>query len=398
MALLDLNDLNVPAWAIDMVHFENTSSFVGGWTHRMETPAFFESWPHAAAMAAAPHDPVYHAEGSPWVHTLMVMRELLESQMYHAAKEAEQLILRLAVLYHDVAKPITVKVEYDEDLKIDRIRNPMHAPIGARIAYRDICAAGFPEYVAKMVYLLIYWHQRPGHMSLSNPEDTHRFVEFVEDAGWGWWQKLIGFCCADTLGRTCPGQDESVAHLYDILRNYGSGEHTLKAGLAADGHWAFEDASHRLGYLATPRKRAVQDGPMPYNPRGYDGAAVVLMGQGYENGPLPDSLDGHFRTYARVHLSADENGKIHGPRAERLLKDGYRVLVTIPFCKVEDRAGLMLSLRRTGHMIIAMMCEAPDESWPLGDPFQKREAHYAFSKDCAKNVAVKDVIHLFDPQ
>ena len=129
-----------------------------------------------------------------------------------------------------------------------------------------------------------------------------------------------------------------------------------------------------------------------------DGAAVVLMGQGYENGPLPDSLDGHFRTYARVHLSADENGKIHGPRAERLLKDGYRVLVTIPFCKVEDRAGLMLSLRRTGHMIIAMMCEAPDESWPLGDPFQKREAHYAFSKDCAKNVAVKDVIHLFDPQ
>jgi len=80
------------------------------------------------AMQDCPQDPIFHAEGDVGIHTQMVVDALENLAAFDALDEGEQLLLRLAALLHDIAKPACT-------LKTDdgHIRAPKHAVIGEKI-------------------------------------------------------------------------------------------------------------------------------------------------------------------------------------------------------------------------------------------------------------------------
>lgn len=87
-------------------------------------------FPWAEPMIGCPHDPVYHAEGDPWVHTCLVAKALQSGDGFADLPAERREILRLAAWFHDIAKPMTTVIEWDEAQQRDRVRQPGHAPLG----------------------------------------------------------------------------------------------------------------------------------------------------------------------------------------------------------------------------------------------------------------------------
>lgn len=134
------------------------------------------AFPWAAAMIGCPHDPVYHSEGDPWTHTAMVADALERSEGFADLDATRQEVLRLAVWFHDVAKPMTTVVEWDDALQRTRVRQPGHAPLGAKIAWAALVDAGYDPLIARDVHALVFWHQRPTHM----PEQKNMLLRVIE--------------------------------------------------------------------------------------------------------------------------------------------------------------------------------------------------------------------------
>jgi predicted kinase len=148
---------------------------------------------HKAEMAACMQDPVYHAEGDVWTHTKMVLAQL---------PEAANLISRLTALYHDVAKPATRLVEFDNDLGRERITHPRHARKGAQVAWFDLWLQGVDLDTRLAVYWQIVWHQAVFHL-WTKPDMLKSALHYACD---GNWQDLINFAKADNAGRISPNQ------------------------------------------------------------------------------------------------------------------------------------------------------------------------------------------------
>ncbi|RYF63485.1 MAG: HDIG domain-containing protein, partial [Comamonadaceae bacterium] len=95
-----------------------------------------EAFPQLRLAATTPQDPVYHAEGDVWTHTCMVVRALLAAPAYAQLHRADQEVVFLAALLHDIAKCSTTVI----DEATGRIGQPGHSKKGAidaRIALWD---------------------------------------------------------------------------------------------------------------------------------------------------------------------------------------------------------------------------------------------------------------------
>src|SRR5262249_1328872 len=57
------------------------------------------------ALEACPQDPEHHGEGNVFIHTRMVLDELVRSPAFCAQSPEHQAMLFMAALLHDVAKP-----------------------------------------------------------------------------------------------------------------------------------------------------------------------------------------------------------------------------------------------------------------------------------------------------
>jgi hypothetical protein len=58
-------------------------------------------FPWFQAMDACAHDPVHHAEGSPWEHTARVVEALEADPTFRAMRPERQEVLRVAAWSHD---------------------------------------------------------------------------------------------------------------------------------------------------------------------------------------------------------------------------------------------------------------------------------------------------------
>lgn len=101
----------------------------------MESGLMAEILPEMLEMVGenAVQDPIWHPEGSAWVHTLMVLAE--------AAKEEEKSFeFMLGVFLHDIAKPRTMskREEVLDGVTVIRVSNRGHAEVGAEMA-KAIC-------------------------------------------------------------------------------------------------------------------------------------------------------------------------------------------------------------------------------------------------------------------
>ena len=190
--------------------------------NKVEPSSFHHVFPWAEAMIDCPHDPIYHAEGDPWIHTKMVVDELINSSEYQKMSPRRQTILRLASWLHDIAKPATTEIYLDEN-QDKRVRQPRHAPLGADMAYQALIDAQADIGMARDVYALIFWHMRPSFM-LYQKNMQHRAIQYSIDAGDGCWNELLTLCRADNRGRISnkPKDNPNKLDLLQIeLKNIG---------------------------------------------------------------------------------------------------------------------------------------------------------------------------------
>ena len=162
--------------------------------------ACLAAFPQLELAKTTPQNPVYHAEGDVWTHTMMVVESLLAMPDYQQATRAQQEIVFLAALLHDVAKCSTTVI----DPVTGAIGQPGHSRKGAldaRIALWDV---EVPFAAREEICRLINVHQVPFFaLEQSRRGVTPEFT--VRELSWQVDIRLLAMLAeADIRGRICP--------------------------------------------------------------------------------------------------------------------------------------------------------------------------------------------------
>lgn len=205
--------------------------------------AAFPALEHAKT---TPQSPSYHREGNVWIHTKLVVEELLELKGYLAATREEQEILFLAALLHDIAKYSTTVV----DPVTGAIGQPGHSRRGAIDARIALWDAGVPFAVREAICRLISVHQVPFHAfeqrASRGPDDQHKSKtpEFrVRELSWQMDLRLLTMLAeADMRGRICDDSSKALDNVA-LFRELAAEE-----GCYGQPR-AFADAHTRVSYF-----------------------------------------------------------------------------------------------------------------------------------------------------
>lgn len=149
--------------------------------------------PELAALEGLEQGPFHDRDA--WKHTLAVVRGVPK----------EDLVLRLAALFHDVAKPLTQTVESD-----GRIRFLGHERVGASLAEKVLRRLKYSNDVVREVGLLVRHHMRPGAAhKWSKPAVRRLMRDLGESLG-----RLLELAKADREAHA-PGADVSSLALLE---------------------------------------------------------------------------------------------------------------------------------------------------------------------------------------
>lgn len=205
------------------------------------------AFPWFGEMDACPHDPVHHAEGSPWEHTARVVEALEADEAFRTMSPDRREVLRVAAWAHDIGKPATTVIE-EEGGRV-RVRQPGHAALGARMIWQHLIDAGEPVRFARDVHALVAWHMRPAHLVDQGPAQTlNKAIRFSIEAGEGGWPELIALCEADQNGRISLSGGDKLIPLQLLRIALEEMRETYQVDLLA-GPWPFGSASSRLRFL-----------------------------------------------------------------------------------------------------------------------------------------------------
>lgn len=97
-----------------------------------ESGAFAELIPELLKMKDTPQPPQFHSEGDVWAHTRLALSQLTSLAFCEEFQTEFNAEVALAVLLHDVAKPVTIKTPERDGT--DRIRFDNHDHVGAAMA------------------------------------------------------------------------------------------------------------------------------------------------------------------------------------------------------------------------------------------------------------------------
>ena len=110
-------------------------------------------FPELQAMVDCPQDPTWHPEGDVWTHTLHCLDAFAKKRM---GEEWEDLVVGLAVLCHDIGKPLTTKIGED-----GRIRSPKHEPLGEELTRNFLSRMTNQNDLIEQVVPLVRRHLAP---------------------------------------------------------------------------------------------------------------------------------------------------------------------------------------------------------------------------------------------
>lgn len=128
--------------------------------HLLKTSGFIKDiWPELDKMDETDHAKEYHPEGNVWVHTLETFRY----------RKKPELILSLALLLHDIGKPLA---ETSGARRFDK-----HAEIGATEARRFLSRLGFKQSTIDSVCFLVRNHMMPAALPRLPYSITHEKLE-----------------------------------------------------------------------------------------------------------------------------------------------------------------------------------------------------------------------------
>lgn len=175
----------------------------------LDPSTLFEEVEALRALRGAAQDPVFHAEGDVAIHTERVVEALQNLGAFRALSKVERVVVALACLLHDVAKPTTMA-----ELGDGRISHPGHARKGARMARRLLWQAGVDVAVREAVCGLIRLHELPFYLIES--EDPERRA--IRASVLARCDLLSIVARADVLGRAC----EEGARLLDNVELFAA--------------------------------------------------------------------------------------------------------------------------------------------------------------------------------
>ena len=229
-----------------------------------------EVFPWFQEMNACPHDPVHHAEGSPWEHTARVVEALEEDPRFRRMRPDRQEVLRVAAWAHDIGKPATTVIE-EEGGQV-RVRQPGHAGLGARMIWQHLIDKEVPVRFARDVHALVAWHMRPSHMVDEGPERTlNRAIRFSIEAGGGDRSELLSLCEADQNGRSSLSGADRLLPLRLLRIALDEVRETHQVDLLA-GPWPFASAASRLRF----RRGDVKTSPW-FTPPDPTGSRITVL-------------------------------------------------------------------------------------------------------------------------
>ncbi|MGM9970701.1 MAG: AAA family ATPase [Anaeroplasma sp.] len=157
-------------------------------------------------------DPKWHKEGNVLNHTKMVCENLLLLNEYQSLDKDEKLVLFLAALFHDIAKPLCTK------LIDNQISSPNHGPIGACVTreylWKKYNLAGKKELISirEGVCLLIKYHTTPLHIA-NNTNGIKRLIKLSLNTNLTQYfnlKYLTILSKADVLGRISDDTQEQL--------------------------------------------------------------------------------------------------------------------------------------------------------------------------------------------
>ncbi len=336
------------------------------------------------ALTDCPQDPEWHAEGDVATHTGMVIDELeawLTGQGATSGDDA--LVLRLAALLHDIAKPrTTTRRTYDGR---ERVVAPGHARAGASYIMHLLAEPELGlEHALQMRVLAAVAHHHDPKLLIVRDKPMSAFKMLAWRAR---PEDLWALELADMRGRTCPDGDDQVEliELYrlgceeagcwgDPARGWGEFVANVRDGMSEvedvaeveravlEGVWALGQ-----GEIYTPEEAVARS----YEGRG-DRAHVTLM-----YGPSGSGKSTWAREWAadqgaelirldalRAQLRGKEgdqraNGQVIQLAREQLkagLRAGKPVVWDATSLRREHRAAVLDTARRYGaHTTLAVM-------------------------------------------
>jgi len=154
-------------------------------------------FPSIYALTTLKEGSIYHKEGSVFIHTMMVLKEL----------DDEGIVLKLTALYHDIAKPYCYR-NYGNSSN--------HEDIALVEPLMDM---QMPQHLRKRVLFLIANHVKISLLEQMRRKKVVQFFEsFSGDAEL--LEELIRFKEADDRGRICEGKKVYLSQI-KYLKNLG---------------------------------------------------------------------------------------------------------------------------------------------------------------------------------
>jgi putative nucleotidyltransferase with HDIG domain len=169
-------------------------------------------------MRDCPQTPIYHAEGDVWIHTRMVLEELVQLPVWRSLDAGPRELLFAAAALHDVGKPATTRVEGGQ------ITSRGHSLKGARMARRILWEMGFAPGLREAIASLIRYHQLPYYL-VDRTDGRRMAIEISQTARTDYLTILAE---ADVRGRLC----RDLPRLLDNIELFGEfcQEHDCWAG------------------------------------------------------------------------------------------------------------------------------------------------------------------------
>lgn len=147
-------------------------------------------YPELTALIGCPQDPHWHPEGDAWTHTLHCLDAFAARRI---GDPFEDLVVGLAVLCHDLGKPMTTVTGED-----GRIRSPGHEKEGLVPAERFLRRLTAQVDLISGVLPLVETHMRPG--ALYDSQSSDNAVRRLANKA-GRIDRLLRVCQADAAGR-----------------------------------------------------------------------------------------------------------------------------------------------------------------------------------------------------
>lgn len=210
---------------------------------RIDWPALDAAYSWLSTLRGCPQDPLHHGEGDVWVHTRLVCEALVALTAFRSLPEMDRRMLFAAALLHDLAKPLTTRLD-----DTGRLTARGHSRRGAIEARIILWRLGVPFEEREQVAALVRWHQAPFHL-IDAPDSARRAITISQTAR---GDLLALLAEADARGRISPDQGrllEMVALFAEHCRDLGC--------LTAPYPFASDHA--RFSYFLTPGRDPTYD-------------------------------------------------------------------------------------------------------------------------------------------